>query len=331
MAKGDKDPVWHHYVPQTYLKHFCDGGGTVLVHAKDREFTPIRLRPNSTGAAKDYYSWERSDNKLDRRAFEQIFSEHAEGHWNHLVRKFQTGVPLEDADLEPLATFVCLQHARVPAVRDGVEQRLAASVIEEVRSLHTAGELPPLPAGLQIEDLVVPIDPSTSLETLEQGMDFARLAMNRVTFRVVHNDTGREFLTSDNPVIWFDPSTVHSRSFSPYLLAPGGPTVFILPVSPSICLYGSSMDEGYGWNPVRTTDVRFVEEINEMVVRFAHRWVYSHVEDSSDLVARYKGTSPVVREKIFIDLDGNSQKIWQWAFGAINKKPKWRSSGGGGG
>lgn len=325
MPKGERDPVWHHYVPKTYLKHFCDGAGTVLVHAKDRVFPPIRLQPKSTGATKDFYTWERSDSRLDRKTFENIFHEHAERYWNQLVSKFQAGIPLEAADLEPLATFVCLQHARVPAVRDGVEQRLAASVMEEVRSLHAAGELPPLPAGLQLEDLVVPIHPSTSLETLEQGMDFARLAMNRVTFRVLHNDTAQEFITSDNPVVWFDPSTVQSSSFSPYLLAPGGPTVFLFPVSPSICLFGSSTEEGFGWDPVRTTDAEFVEGINDMVARFAHRWVYSRTAERSDIVDRFKGTAPVVKEKTFVDPNGNRKKVWQWAFGAIGQKPKWRS------
>lgn len=326
MPIGRTEPVWHHYVPRTYLKHFCDGSGTVLVHAKDREFAPVRLHPKSTGAAKDFYTWERSDSKKDRQAFEQIFNDYAERHWNRLVRKFQASEVLEVEDLEPLATFVCLQHARVPAVRDGVEKRLAASVLEEVRSLHAAGKLPPLPAGLKIEDLSVPIDPSKSLETLEQGMDFARLAMNRVTFRVLHNDTVREFVTSDNPVVWFDPSTVNANSFSPYLLAPGGPTVFILPVSPSICLYGSSTDEGYGWDPVRTEDLRQVDAINEMVVRFAHRWVYSRNEDISDSVSRHQGISPIVKEKTFVHPSGDSRKVWQWAFGAIGKKPRWRSS-----
>lgn len=322
MAKGNRDPIWHHYIPQTYLKHFCDSGGTLLVHAKNPEFVPKRLRPNATGAAKDFYTWQRSSGEKERRAFEEIFSAFAEKPWNQLVRKMDQGYAMDDNDLVSLSSFICLQHARVPAIRDGVEERLAGRIVEQLRAKHAAGELPPLPRGLSIEEVVASVDPSTSLETLEEGIEFARLAMNRVTFRILRNETALEFVTSDNPVVWFDPSTLSSPNFSPYVLSPNGPTVFIFPVNPRICLVGSSSEEGFGWDQIVTSDEAYVGRLNDMVIRFAHRWVYSNQYDASSLVTLHGDRSPVVREKTFIDGRGNSRRVWQWTFGPIKPKKK---------
>jgi|GEM_PF-1195072 len=325
MKKEPSEPKWHHYVPVTYLKHFCDSTGTLMVHRKAANFAARRLRPKDIAAAHDFYSWPRDDGTIDRASFERIFDRFAEVDWNGLVNKFQRQETLDDADLEPVATFICLQHARVPAVRDAIESRLSASVMEELRRLHMNGNLPPLPAELRsIDDLVAPIDPSTSLEALEHSMDAAQRAMNRVTFRVVHNRADEEFLTSDNPVIWFDPSRVRTPSFSPYVLSPDGPTTFLVTISPTICLVGRSGDQGFGWDAVEATDNSTVSFINEMVAAFAHEWVFSRNHDATCYVDRHRHISPVMEHKRFQLPDGTEHFRWQWAFGARSKKPKWQ-------
>src|SRR3546814_17090449 len=56
----------------------------------------------------------------------------------------------------------------------------------------------------------------------------------------VHNATARPFLTSDNPILWFDPSIPFSEQ-RPYTInVDGGPVLLFFPVSPKLALVGST-------------------------------------------------------------------------------------------
>ena len=67
--------------------------------------------------------------------------------------------------------------------------------------------------------------------------------LDQMGFYAMHNKTEIPFLTSDNPVIWFDPS-VKDADVRPYVLQPDGPVVLLFPVSPVLIIYGDSSWRG---------------------------------------------------------------------------------------
>ena len=68
------------------------------------------------------------------------------------------------------------------------------------------------------------------------GMD---CLFSEIGIGALHNQTDIPFLTSDNPVIWFDPSTPEYE-MRPYEWRPGRPLFFIFPVAPDCVIYGHS-------------------------------------------------------------------------------------------
>ncbi|MDB5447615.1 MAG: hypothetical protein JWQ97_2932, partial [Phenylobacterium sp.] len=61
-----------------------------------------------------------------------------------------------------------------------------------------------------------------------------------IGFEVVHNETDDDFITSDNPVVYFDPD-VPEADMLPYTVRPGaGRIEFLLPLTPRLLLRGRS-------------------------------------------------------------------------------------------
>jgi hypothetical protein len=90
---------------------------------------------------------------------------------------------------------------------------------------------------------------------------------------VLHNKTAVPFLTSDNPVVWFDPS-ISEIDLKPYVLKPDGQIALLFPVSPSLLIYGlTSILERFvaeGIGQADLSDAGFVEMINRQVCRFGY-------------------------------------------------------------
>ena len=75
-------------------------------------------------------------------------------------------------------------RVRVPAARDMVELSLAAIVKAETRRLDEAGYLPPKPEGLNLDDLVVTIDPHQSLHAMPDLIQGFETIVDRLGFEV---------------------------------------------------------------------------------------------------------------------------------------------------
>src|SRR3546814_19795894 len=89
------------------------------------------------------------------------------------------------------------------------------------------GKLPPLPQGL--EDLSnkvqVSIDPHRSIHAMVAVMQGMAQLFSIIGIAAVHNATARPFLTSDTPILWFDPSIPFSEQ-RPYTInVDGGPVL----------------------------------------------------------------------------------------------------------
>lgn len=148
---------------------------------------------------------------------------------------------------------------------------------------------------------------------------------DRIGLGVLHNKTEIPFLTSDNPVIWFDPS-VKDSDLKPYVLRPDGPIVLLFPVSPSLVIYGDSpmrdqfVSEGLGVADL--SDTGLVEAINRQVCRFGYQAIFSQKAGQERLIQEHAVLSPTISFDRIVTEKGEIIPF-QMVFGKRERKPKW--------
>lgn len=196
----------HHFVPKAYLRAFANDKGRVLVYRKDEPQKVLAVAPDATAFERYYYSQPTPEGGLDHNRLEDEFSK-LEGVWPPLVSALHKGENVNDSLLN-LFQFIILQRVRVPAARDATEARLAGEVHQLMLDLTASGRLPPPPPELagRLDAVVVSIDPHKSIHGMVDDIKAAQWVFDNVGLCAIRNKTATPFLTSDNPVIWFDPS-----------------------------------------------------------------------------------------------------------------------------
>jgi len=307
----------HHYVPEAYLRAFCDSSGKLKVYPKEEGSSPYTLKPGGTGHRRYYYSQPTPEGGVDNNRLEDLFST-LEGQWPLLVKRMARREDVNDG-LETLFEFAALQRVRVPASRDVTEARLAKLAKQLMSEMHAAGELPPLPPGLDglWDKIDVAIDPHQSIHGMVHDLQSSVIEVfGRIGLFAVHNSTSLPFLTSDNPVIWFDPS-VPDEEQRPYEVSIDGPILFIFPISPTMLLMGSDADKPefsiQGLRYAEAPDESWVIRINETVCRYGYEVVYASSSRQEDTIKRYISISPV----------HDPEDAMRMIFGKRTKLPKW--------
>jgi hypothetical protein len=306
----------HHFVPKSYLQAFCNPEGKLLVYRKDDPEKVLKMAPDAIGFEKYYYAQPLPDGGRDTNKLENIFSE-LEGHWPALVARLTNGEDVND-QLGVLFEFMALQRVRVPASRDVTEAALANLVKQTLKQMHVAGKLSPMPAGLGVSDVTVAIDPHQSIHGMVTQLQVEVAGIiDRVGLWAVRNETGRPFLTSDNPVIWFD-ETQPEDTRRPYAVKSQGPFILIFPVSPTLVILGAPNHKkvfsryGLRYSAAPTED--WVAWINEEVSRFAYEAVFAQREGEEEVIRKFASESPVL---------GQAECGSQMVFGPRSSLPKW--------
>lgn len=315
----------HHYVPKAYLKAFCDDEGKLHVYRKDAPTQPLHQAPDATQFRKYYYSQPTPHGGQDNNTLETAFSS-IETHWPETVAKLHARDNVNDR-LQNIFQFIALQRVRVPASRDMAELMLAQTVKDTMRSMLASGKIPPLPQGL--EDLPnqvqVAIDPHTSIHSMVPMLNSMGKLFSLIGLVAVHNNSGVPFITSDNPVLWFDPSLPFDEQ-RPYTLQPRGPVFLVFPVSPKLALIGSTQyRELFGTHGLQHSDVPdegMVYAINSQICRFAYEAVITPEAGWEALIAKYAGVSPV-HEAVNIPMAKGMATMHRMTFGPRAAKPKW--------
>jgi len=315
----------HHYVPKAYLRSFCDEKGKIRVYLKDNPAKIIHQSPDNTAFHKYYYSQPLPESGKDHNSLEDLFSQY-EAKWRSIIKQLRQREDINES-LEDIFAFMTLQRVRVPACRDVTEKMLAEMVKTVAKRLDASGELPPKPKGFEdINHIKVSIDPHQSI--LAMGNIIKRLGQQvfgKIGIGAIFNMTEIPFLTSDNPVIWFDPSIPEGK-MKPYVLQVEGPIVLLFPVTPNIMIYGhSSMHEqftyeGLGYGEI--SEPNKVEIMNRQICRFAYKAVFSQRADQEVLIHKYADESPILRTET-IPGEKGEYLFFQSVFGKPEVKPKW--------
>lgn len=328
MAAGPKK---HHYVPQAYLRAFADSRERLYSYRKDDPAKPHHLNVRNVAAENYYYAQPTPDGGRDV-SLERAFGE-VENHWPEIVRRLADGQQLSPHLIDLFYQFLGLMRVRGPATRDALELQLAEQVRALGRVMERNGDLPPKPAGLEealsFENLSVSIDPHMSIHGMPSVLCAFGQILSVIGFSIVRNGTSVPFLTSDNPVLYFDPTVPEAR-MRPYAVENGPIVELLFPLSPNLMLVGRSE-----WaNPISHqvlahitwNDQSDVERANRLVVRFGYHAVFASNRMHDELIARWAAESPVTRTVSVPTPDGELT-ITQTCFGPRPKKPRWKTSG----
>lgn len=294
MKAAHTDKRRHHYVPSVYMRGFLAGGERLYAYRKDNPSAPIHVPPESVAFENYYYSFVGEDGVQDNHQFENIFGT-LENRWPDV---------LEDLRRQDIGTaganwflfaFATAMRARVPASREFRAALMAVEMRAGVQALHAVGHLPEQLKRYENELDTVPIgiNPQQTLARMSEDMKaFGDLTL-RLGFEILHNRTGRPFITSDNPVAYFDP--VPSEAvMTPYNAE--NDIEFLFPISSDMILRGSHKLKPYS-RVVRhrvVTNRDVVRRINRITARFAYRLVLSPDRTVDRMVTAFADISPVL-------------------------------------
>jgi Protein of unknown function (DUF4238) len=281
----------HHYIPIAYLNQFADDGGRVYAYKKDDPTTPLHVKPREIAFERYYYSQPLPEGGQDNNKLEDFFSED-ESTWPSVVSHFRT-CSANRSDVIALGVFAGFMRVRIPATRDFVELSLAEQAKAEIRLLDSKDMLPPKPAGHDdiLDHIAISIDPHQSLHAIPHLIKSFTRVWDSLEFDVLHNETDINFLTSDNPVIFFDP-TAPEEKIVPYVVRPPfSPIEFLFPIDSSTAIQGRTARRRV-LRDRATSSGRAVRRINRLIARFGYRFVFSKDRSLGPLVSRYASTSP---------------------------------------
>lgn len=316
----------HHYIPKAYLNGFTDSEGKLFVYRKSIEKHAFHQKPENVGFRNYYYSQPKEDGTRDHNTLEDHFSSY-EAKWPPFVKRLRNGECVND-QLEFFFQFLTLQMSRTPATRDMIEHLLADSVREYAKELDRLGELPPKPKDHPdiLDQAVVSIDPHKSIHAMAEISKGFGVLLDQLGFAVVRNNTGGNFITCDNPVIWFDPSTPNEQ-MRPHTIQPNGPILFYFPIAKDLAVIGTRDAKPHfselGLYTGQDVTKSAVNTFNKLVARFAYEAFFSTEDIHLDLSNEFSGQSPTLETYNVIGKNG-LQLMYRRVFGVPRKKPKWR-------
>lgn len=321
---NDKQAKRHHYVPITYLSQFTDSLGRIFAYPKDAPASTLHVKPREIAIERYYYSQPLPEGGQDNNKLEGLFGE-IESHWPSLVDDLAAKRDV-DSRMETLIQFMGLLRVRVPASRDPVELQLAHLARLKMLRMFDNGDLPPLPDGLISGDIELSVDPHQSIHAMASMLQgFAHL-LNFITLEVVHNTSSVAFISSDNPVVVFDPDMPEANLLPYTVRPPKGRIELLFPITPRLLLRGRSKPPLIGGR-LRHVEMGAgsdVRRVNRYVARFGYRFVFANHSGLTRLVAKYGATSPTIRFDVMPDGEGGEFSFSQMVFGPRPQKPKWK-------
>ena len=286
------DPKQHHYIPETYLEHFCDTDGSLWVYDKwDGRSFPSRAK--SVLKEHFYYAQPDHKNKLWNHNIEKFFSKEAEAGWPSTIRLIRSG-PENVRDLHNLYMFMAALRVRVPNCRKSVEYvlqqqvRLVGGKIKNKQYIETENQIvahfnKELNKNYKsMEELYdngvinITIDPHQSIAAMADIAKGFSLVVSKLQLHFVNNCTSVDFICSDNPIVYF-PAGQQPDQYAPYQFRPEQPFEFIFPITKRRCLYHNSLSPIEAEQIVISDvhDPALIKRINDFVGAFADRCVVS--------------------------------------------------------
>ena len=225
-------PRKRHIVPQAYLRSFCISGGERIHWLDVQTFELHEQSIDSVMHRHDYYRQPHAPDEVDEFCLEKKMGEIYEGNvkrWIETLINDAASFPPDD--MLQFMHFIELQRLRVPAQHEQARQELKTFVENQELPEEIAGDM----NGQAKDFFTVEIDKAHRFnymrETMEEGI--VRNCLYRMDWNICTPPQGCFFVTSDNPVVIFNPA--ESFGFDAKIEQVGSELIY--PLTPSWCLY----------------------------------------------------------------------------------------------
>lgn len=317
-------------MPQTYLRAFSDATERLYSYRKDDPHNPHLTHIRNVAAENYYYAQPTPDGGRNLDALEKAFGK-IESGWPEIIALLSKGQQLLPPNLDTFYQFLGLMRVRGPAVRDAIELTMAEHVRSLGRILEKNGKLPPKPLGMEeilaFDNLSISVDPHQSLHMMPAAMEDFGKVLHVLGFSIIRNETDISLLTSDNPVIYFDPSAPET-TVRPYAIESGPPIELLFPISPRLLVVGHSDWVGPTGHTYfkfsRCTDRQAIKRANRFIARFGYGAIFASDRSNDRIIAKWSHESPIAKTVVFPTPEGEIT-VAQTAFGQRPTKPKWKN------
>ena len=299
----------HHFVPRFYLKGFIDPHNEPYIWVYEKGNPKIiKATIENIAVHKHYYSFITSSGNKDSETFENAF-EKIEDKAALIFQKIKNHENLNNQDRSLFATFLALALTRVPNYRKDIERSTGESIkkIHMIMASHSTGFKSMIDEyekdtgrkiGVSVEELQkfildgnkwgVKVNPQFSLSMIGSLVKNIAPLFYKMNWSFLEATNDFKFLTSDNPLFYFDP-THDPRSFYGVGLANKNIEV-TFPISKDLTFLGKwKQSDGY-----KKLNNNLVKKINRRTIISASRFVfasqYSH--GLNRLVQKYKDSAP---------------------------------------
>ncbi len=307
----------HHFVSVTYLEGFCDEAGKITAYRKDTPENPLHLKPDEVGFENYYYSQTLPDGTRDNDRFEDLWGR-VETNWP-AVRTAANAGSIDGQLLFELYKFVPMMRSRIPAAREYHESALALKMRTEIKTLAEIGKLP---AKLrryenELDTVPVAVNRQQTLNTMTDDMRRFGDLTRKMGFELLLNQTVHDFITSDNPVAYFDPS-ISFHKLRPYEVDRQVELYF--PIDARTLLRGSHRLRFRGHAPSirRVDNPEVVLRMNRMTARFGYRFIFAKDRSCEKLAIAHSKMSPVLDAR----LDGKGREIKIYLRHKFGERPR---------
>jgi hypothetical protein len=279
----------HHYIPEFYLKGFINLKTNFLwMYQKGNDQVKI-VSPRNAAVITYYYSFKNDKEDIDTNTIEDMMSM-VEGEASPIFSKIDNEKMLNDDDRKILSLFISFLRIRVPNFRQNIEasgsevvkitmKRIASnekyfnSLLEMYKKetgksidipLHELRDF-----ALDDSRYKVEMDPIFSLSVgLNMVIELSEIIYKmRWNFLIAKDEY--EFITSDNPIVIFDPSDISGSPIGLLLKD----TLLCFPINRKLSLLAD-------WESNSVSDYiniknAGVKDINRRVVINARKYVFS--------------------------------------------------------
>lgn len=302
----------HHYIPRFYLNWFSDPTyeNNVWVYDKDTG-NVFNATPANIGCEKHYHTFVNELGEKDTETIEKLY-ESVETPAGALFKKLHNGSHLNDEDKASFAMFATTMMVRVPNYRNNIE-KVSAEVIDQMNKVLAADKdayeksyrrfqkATGTPEDIPVEELrqfvlggeyTLTVDPQFSLALSVKNILYLYGIFHKMKWIFI-KATDYKFLTSDNPLFYYDPT--HDRN-SFYGVGLANKNIEVtLPLSRKLCAIGGwELKSDYYTVQGKSETVK---AINRRTVLSALRYVFS--SENSDalqrLVTKHKGSAPTLK------------------------------------
>jgi len=278
-----------HWIPQSYLKAWCDPTHrNKVIHIYKRDGTYDRWRPPSRiFSANDLYTI-RSNGERDlvtERLLNRI-----EDLFLKRLKRLVRGEALTPGHQAAISLYVATMRNRSPRARDhwqSFKDRVVAvgNEMEQAHRRATPEERARMQAASRVGMISrgpsITLDEARAAATEPFGVWLLRYirteaeVLEQLDLLILEAPQGIGFITSDNPVVWYDSNRPRDKQGRVGLGYAG--VEVTMPLSPRLCaLFSHSGQSGRGG-----IGQRFVDEINARTIAFCDE---CFVANSSELV-----------------------------------------------